>query len=38
LPGQRRIFVTEYEFGAVESYDVASDGLPLLTNVAAAAM
>lgn len=29
LPGRQRIHVTEYEFGLMEAFDVASDGLPL---------
>ncbi len=29
LPGRKRIYVTEYEFGQMEAFDVASDGLPL---------
>ena len=29
LPGRRRIHVTEYEFGQLEAFDVAADGLPL---------
>jgi gluconolactonase len=29
LPGRKRIHVTEYEFGQLESFDVASDGLAL---------
>ena len=29
LPGQRKIFVTEYEFGQLEAYDVETDGLSL---------
>ena len=31
LPGRRRIHVTEYEFGQLEAFDVAADGLPLWT-------
>jgi gluconolactonase len=31
LPGQKRIHVTEYEFGQLESFDVTADGLPLWT-------
>jgi len=31
LPGSRRIHVTEYEFGQLEAFDVAADGLPLWT-------
>jgi len=31
LPGRKRIHVTEYEFGQVEAFDVATDGLPLWT-------
>ena len=29
LPGHKRIHVTEYEFGRMEAFDVATDGLPL---------
>jgi gluconolactonase len=29
LPGQRRIYVTECEFGQLEAFDVGVDGLPL---------
>ena len=29
LPGRKRIYVTEYEFGQIEAFDVAIDGLPL---------
>jgi gluconolactonase len=29
LPGRKRIHVTEYEFGQMEAFDVATDGLPL---------
>lgn len=29
LPGNKRIAVTEYEFGQLEMYDVPTDGLPL---------
>lgn len=29
LPGQRRIYVTEYELGQIEMFDVETDGLPL---------
>jgi gluconolactonase len=35
LPGRNRIHVTEYEFGQVEAYDVAIDGLPLWPGPAA---
>lgn len=31
LSGQRRIHVTEYEFGQMEAFDVPCDGLPLWT-------
>lgn len=31
LPGRKRIHVTEYEFGQLEGFDVATDGLPLWT-------
>jgi gluconolactonase len=31
LPGRKRIHVTEYEFGQLEVFDVAADGLPLWT-------
>lgn len=31
LPGRKRIHVTEYEFGQLEAFDVAADGLPLWT-------
>lgn len=31
LPGRKRIHVTEYEFGQMEAFDVATDGLPLWT-------
>jgi gluconolactonase len=31
LPGRNRIQVTEYEFGQLEAFDVAIDGLPLWT-------
>ena len=31
LPGKRQIYVTEYEFGQVEVFDVGTDGLPLWT-------
>ena len=29
LPGDKRIYVTENEFGALEVFDVGVDGLPL---------
>jgi gluconolactonase len=29
LPGQRKIYVTEYELGQMETFDVGTDGLPL---------
>jgi gluconolactonase len=29
LPGQRKLYVTEYEFGQIEVFDVGVDGLPL---------
>jgi gluconolactonase len=29
LPGEKKIYVTEMEFGTVEVYDVGTDGLPL---------
>jgi gluconolactonase len=29
LPGQKRIYVTEYELGRLECFDVDADGLPL---------
>ena len=29
LPGRKRIHVTEYEFGQLETFDVTADGLPL---------
>jgi gluconolactonase len=29
LPGQRRILVTEYEFGQIEMFETGADGLPL---------
>ncbi len=29
LPGQKRIYVTEYELGQIEVFDVDTDGLPL---------
>ena len=29
LPGDKRIYVTENEFGALEAFDVGVDGLPL---------
>jgi gluconolactonase len=29
LPGRKRIYVTEYEFGQIESFKVETDGLPL---------
>lgn len=29
LPGQKRLHITEYEFGQMETYKVPSDGLPL---------
>jgi hypothetical protein len=35
LPGRKRIHVTEYEFGQLEAFDVAADGLPLWTGPAA---
>jgi gluconolactonase len=35
-PGNQRIYVTEYEFGAIETFDVATDGLALWTRSAAA--
>ena len=28
-PGQRKIYVTEYELGQIEVFDVETDGLPL---------
>ena len=31
LPGHKRIHVTEYEFGQMEAFAVATDGLPLWT-------
>jgi gluconolactonase len=31
LPGRRRIHVTEYEFGQLEVFETATDGLPLWT-------
>jgi gluconolactonase len=31
LHGRKRIHVTEYEFGQMEAFDVAADGLPLWT-------
>jgi gluconolactonase len=31
LPGRRKIYVTEYELGQVEVFDVETDGLPLWT-------
>jgi len=31
LPGRKKIHVTEYEFGQLEVFDVAADGLPLWT-------
>jgi gluconolactonase len=31
LRGQRRLYVTEYELGQIEVFDVATDGLPLFT-------
>ena len=31
LPGRKQIHITEYEFGQMEAFDVACDGLPLLT-------
>jgi gluconolactonase len=31
LPGKRRIHVTECEFGQLEVFETASDGLPLWT-------
>jgi gluconolactonase len=34
LPGSRRIHVTEYEFGQLEMFETASDGLPLWTGQA----
>ncbi len=33
LPGSRRIYVTEYEFGTVETFEVPSDGYPLWTKL-----
>jgi gluconolactonase len=33
LPGRRRIHVTEYEFGRIEAFEVATDGLPLWTGL-----
>jgi sugar lactone lactonase YvrE len=29
LPGQKKFYVTECEFGQMETYDVGIDGLPL---------
>jgi hypothetical protein len=29
LPGQKKIYVTECEFGQLEEFDVPTDGLPL---------
>ena len=29
LPGQRKLYVTEYELGQIELLDMPSDGLPL---------
>jgi gluconolactonase len=36
-PGSHRIYVTEYEFGAIETFDVGTDGLALWTGSMAAA-
>jgi gluconolactonase len=33
LPGQKRLHITEYEFGQMESIEVAQDGLPLWDGV-----
>jgi gluconolactonase len=30
LPGQKKLYVTEYEFGQIEVFDAGTDGLPLL--------
>jgi gluconolactonase len=35
LHGRKRIYVTEYEFGQLEAFDVATGGLPLWTGPAA---
>lgn len=32
LPGRKQIYVTEYEFGQMEIFDVPTDGLPLWTD------
>ncbi|MGO8813954.1 MAG: SMP-30/gluconolactonase/LRE family protein [Terriglobia bacterium] len=29
LPGQKKLYVTEYEFGQIEVFDLETDGLPL---------
>jgi sugar lactone lactonase YvrE len=29
LPGGKRLYVTEYEFGRIEAFDTEVDGLPL---------
>jgi sugar lactone lactonase YvrE len=29
LPGSRKLYVTEYELGQIEVFDVETDGLPL---------
>jgi gluconolactonase len=29
LPGQKKLYVTEFEFGQIEMFDVETDGLPL---------
>jgi gluconolactonase len=31
LPGQKKLYVTEYEFGQIEVFDAGTDGLPLFT-------
>lgn len=37
LPGQKRLHVTEYEFGQMETFNAALDGLPLWDGVPASA-
>jgi len=37
LPGQKRLYITEYEFGQIETLDAGVDGLPLWDGVPASA-
>ena len=35
LPGQKRLHITEYEFGQMETVEVPTDGLPLCDGIPA---